>query len=202
MAKNIFEELIKETEKILGSAFKIDARMDGCDFCFKNLEKEKIRKAFQKTVRLVMTETRLKNFCFREEEISDLNSLASVFLRLVCSGGNFQSCDGQDYDQKHFLDCVSCQLALIKIAEYFTMQLISEYENIVPSATSLFSLLALNMLVDSKEKQETIQKYFPLFGIKKIDTVKVLIALVKATEEKKENLNPEEFEKVLKELIR
>ena len=65
------------------------------------------------------------------------------------------------------------------------MQLISEYENIVPSATSLFSLLALNMLVDSKEKQETIQKYFPLFGIKKIDTVKVLIALVKATEEKK-----------------
>ena len=230
MAKNIFEELIEETEKILGGSFRIEAKTEGCDFCLKDFGKEKIRKAFQKTVKFVMKNTRLKNFCFREEEIGKPASLASAFLKLVCSGMNFLSHDGQYDDQRHVLECVGCQITFFKTAEYFTAQLISEKESGWPAtvkrifkkifkkffdfrrktadckeidaaATSLISLLCLGAFINSKEKWETVKKYFPLFGEREIKTEEVIVALTKATDDKRNDLNPEEFENVLKKLV-
>lgn len=127
MAKNIFEELIGETEKILGGSFRIMARTEGCEFCFKHFKKNQIIRALQNTAIFVKENAGLKKFVFvfKDEEIKDVFSLASVFLKLACSG--MQSIPGSHFtDRQDFLECFGCQMTLFRTAEYFTAQLILE----------------------------------------------------------------------------
>ena len=235
MAKNIFEELIEEIERILGGSFRILTKAEGCKFCFKNFSKDQITRAFQNTVVFVAKNAYLKKFIFREKEIGDLNSLASVFLKLVCSGIHSLQNESHFDDQKDFLECLGCQMTLIKTAEYFTMQLILEKERGGPTlikkiiqkilrkifglktkkrvhgeigiavlsvpCSSFPLIFGLKTFVNSHEKWEILQKYFPLLKEREIEPEKVIDALVKATEEKKKDLELEEFEKALKDLL-
>jgi len=127
MAENIFEELIRETEKNLGGSFKILTKTEGCKFCFKNFNKNQIIRALQNTVIFVKENAGLKkfSFVFKDEEIKDIYSLASVFVKLICSG--MRSIPESHFtDQQDFLECFGCQMTLFKTAEYFTVQLILE----------------------------------------------------------------------------
>ncbi len=127
MAENIFEELAEEAGKILGNPFGIRAKVEGCDFCFKDLKKEKIRKALQETVSFVMTDTefKLKKFVFGNKETEDIHSLTSVLVRLTCAGLNSLYSENNEYEfVKHFLECKRCQEILLDTLGYFTGRLV------------------------------------------------------------------------------
>jgi hypothetical protein len=223
LAKNIFEELISETEKILGESFKILTKTAGCNFCFKNFEKSQIIRALQNTVVFVKENAGLKSFTFvfKDKDIKDIKSLASIFLKLVSAG--IKSMPGSHFiDQQDFLECFSCQMTLFRTAEYFTAQLILEkrggeplpIKEILPGILQKIlesngkigiAILAAPCsslpFVDSREKLEILRKYSPLFKEKEINSKKIFDALAKATQEKKQDLGLEEFEKTLKDLL-
>lgn len=223
LTENIFDELLKETEKILGGNFKIKTGTNNCNFCFKNFKKDQIIRALQNTVIFVKENIGLKNFTFifKDKEIKNISSLASVFVKLISTG--MKSVPGNHFaDQQDFLECFSCQITLIKTAEYFTDQLISEkrrggpapIKEIIPGVLQKIlqsnggigiAILAIPCssfpFVDSREKLEILRKYSSLFKEKEINPGQILDALAKATQEKKKDLEPEEFEKTLKDLL-
>ena len=210
MAKNIFEELVEEIEKTLGGSLKIKVRVEVENPCFKDFDKEKLREAFQKTVSFVIKNTELKRFSFKDEELSNVSSLTAALLRLV-SGGMNSLVHAPFNDERHFLECVGCQMILFRTIEKFTSQLlnkkaggIQEKIGIAVLPLPIFDLplfLKIKMFLDTEEKWQIFQKYIPLFVEKEIPPEKVLEALTETFKDKGGDLEKEEIEMVLKNLV-
>ncbi len=67
-----------------------------------------------------------------------------------------------------------------------------------PYFLSLFA--RTEIFVNSEEKRKIFQRYIPSFSEKKIMPEEIFGMLTKRTDEKREDLTAEEFEKILKEL--
>lgn len=189
--KNIFREIIEEMEKILGGSFRIKTDLaEKFNFCFEDLSKKEIVKSFMETIGCcskIMAASGEKKFffIFKEEEIKNLPSLSSNFLRLYYSCKKSLTAISDCY--KHPLTCLGCQTELIAMVQYFVFDL------------NLEKIISANPMETAKYK--IFRKYLPLFLAKNITSEEMVMSLIGTAEKKGSILSPEEFEKILRELI-
>jgi len=232
--KNVYEELTEEIEKILDTPLMIKVKMkvkiEEANFCFKDLNKERIREALQKTIEYVMKGMGLKRFYFKDKELDNLSSLTLVFLRLTYAamGSPMGSpWSGQiNWQNDHLSKCLGCQMTLIRVIEHFAGYLIFKnltkwkrtlikvkifldrlknrfFAPLIPSIPYFLSLYAeIKIFVNSEEKWEIFEKYLPLFVRKGVRPEKLLKVLSRTTKKKKKDLTPEEFEKTLEKVVK